>query len=243
MNSSTFLWYDAPADDWNKALPVGNGRIGAMVFSQPIDEHIQLNEDSVWSGGPRKRNNKSAYPNLEKVRSLLFEEKIEEAERIVNQSFCGTPVNERHYMPLCDLNISHTDHTEADFIRRSLDLETAVCLTEYKLGDVSFQREIFVSEPDSVLVLRIKADKPGAVNMKMTLDGRDDYFDDNSPVHEDDLLFYGGCGSEDGIKFAAYLKAVPIGGRVYADGSFIIAEGCDELMVILGAQASVPQSA
>ncbi len=238
MNSSTLLWYNTPADDWNKALPIGNGRIGAMVFSQPIDEHIQLNEDSVWSGGPRKRNNKSAYPNLEKVRNLLFEEKIEQAEKIVNQSFCGTPVNERHYMPLGDLNISHTDHTEAEFIRRSLDLATAVCLTEYKLGDVRFEREVFVSEPDSVLVMRIKGDKPGSVNMKMTLDGRDDYFDDNSPVSEDDLLFYGGCGSEDGIRFAAYLKAIPRGGRVYADGSFLMSEGCDELMVILGAQTS-----
>ena len=127
---STLLWYKAPADDWNKALPLGNGRIGAMVFSQPIDEKLQLNEDSVWSGGYRERNNKSAYPNLERVRKLLFEERIEEAEAIVNDLFCGTPVNQRHYMPLGDLSIKHYKESVADFHGRRLDLETAVNTTE-----------------------------------------------------------------------------------------------------------------
>lgn len=238
MSNSTLLWYTEPADDWNKALPVGNGRIGAMVFSDPVNEHIQLNEDSVYSGGPRHRNNKSAYPNLERVRKLLFEEKIEEAEEIVNQSFCGTPVNQRHYMPLCDMNIVHTNIGEAEFVKRSLDLETAVCLTEFKANGVSYTREIFVSEPDSVLVMRVKGDKPASVSLKMSLDGRDDYFDDNSPISDDTIFFYGGCGSEDGIKFASYLKAIPTGGRVYADGSFIMTEGCDEVLLILSAQTS-----
>ena len=238
MSNSTLLWYTEPADDWNKALPVGNGRIGAMVFSEPVNEHIQLNEDSVYSGGPRHRNNKSAYPNLEKVRRLLFEEKIEEAEKIVNQSFCGTPVNQRHYMPLCDLDIVHTNIEEAEFVRRSLDLETAVCLTEFKANGVNYTREIFVSEPDSVLVMRVKGDKPASVSLKMSLDGRDDYFDDNSPVSDDTIFFYGGCGSEDGIRFASYLKAIPTGGKVYADGSFIMTEGCDEVLLILSAQTS-----
>ncbi len=238
MSASTLLWYTSPADDWNKALPLGNGRIGAMVFSQPIGEHIQFNEDSVWSGGPRERNNRSAYENLEKVRKLLFDEKIEEAQAIVDRSFCGTPVNERHYMPLCDLDIYHTDHSEADFIRRSLDLETAVCNTQYRLGGTLFERDAFISEPDNVFVMRIKAEKKGSVNLSMTLGGRDDYFDDNSPVGQDDILFYGGCGSADGISFAAYLKVIPTGGRVYADGSFIFCEGCDEVMLLLGAQTS-----
>ena len=131
MDTFALLWYKAPADDWNKALPLGNGRIGAMVFSQPLEERIQLNEDSVWSGGFRERNNKSALPNLEKVRKLLFEEKISEAEKIIYDAFCGTPVNQRHYMPLGDMNVIHYKESECDFKRRSLDLNTAVCTTEY----------------------------------------------------------------------------------------------------------------
>lgn len=236
--SSQLLWYNSPAQDWNEALAVGNGRIGGMVFSQPLCEKIQLNEDSVWSGGYRERNNRSALPNLEKVRRLLLDEKISEAEKIVYDAFCGTPVNQRHYMPLCDMDIIHTDADTADFKQRSLDLSTAVCKTEYSIGDSFFTREVFVSEPDQVMAVHIACSKPGGISVRIRLDGRDDYFDDNSPVNGNDILFYGGCGSEDGIRFAAYVKAVSKGGKISPYGSFIQCEGCDELTVLLGVQTS-----
>ena len=208
MDTSALLWYKTPADDWNKALPLGNGRIGAMVFSQPLEERIQLNEDSVWSGGFRERNNKSALPNLEKVRKLLFEEKINEAEKIIYDAFCGTPVNQRHYMPLGDMNVIHYKESECDFKGRSLDLNTAVCTTEYAINGVDYTREVFISQPDQVLVMHITASEKKAISVRVRIDGRDDYFDDNSPVHDNDILFYGGCGSEDGINFAAYIKVL-----------------------------------
>ena len=129
---NSVLWYDKPTDDWNKALPVGNGRIGGMVFGQPVRETIMLNEDSVWSGGLRKRNNPQALPNLQRVRELLFEERIAEAEDIVFDAFCGTPESQRHYMPLGELYIEHTDLKDGEIAygRRSLDLRDAVCRTE-----------------------------------------------------------------------------------------------------------------
>ena len=235
---STLLWYKAPADDWNKALPLGNGRIGAMVFSQPIDERFQLNEDSVWSGGYRERNNKSAYPNLERVRKLLFEEKIEEAEAIVNDLFCGTPVNQRHYMPLGDLSIKHYKESVADFHERRLDLETAVNTTEYTLSGVRYKREAFISYPDEVLAINITADRKESVSVRIGIDGRDDYFDDNSPVSDSEILFIGGCGGEDGISFAAFIKVIANGGKVSRYGSFIQTEDCDEVTILLGAQTS-----
>lgn len=238
MNTSKLLWYKNPADDWNKALPLGNGRIGVMVFSQPLCERIQLNEDSVWSGGFRERNNPSALSNLERVRQLLFDEKIEEAEKIIYDAFCGTPVNQRHYMPLADMNVIHYKDEECEFLQRSLDLETAVCMTEYRIGDVKYSREAFVSQPDQVFVMHMTASEKGRINVRIKIDGRDDYFDDNSPVHGDDLLFYGGCGSEDGINFAAYVKVLNKGGKVYPYGSFITCENCDEVTVLLGAQTS-----
>ena len=238
MDTSALLWYKTPADDWNKALPLGNGRIGAMVFSQPLEERIQLNEDSVWSGGFRERNNKSALPNLEKVRKLLFEEKINEAEKIIYDAFCGTPVNQRHYMPLGDMNVIHYKESECNFKSRSLDLNTAVCTTEYAINGVDYTREVFISQPDQVLVMHITASEKKAISVRVRIDGRDDYFDDNSPVHDNDILFYGGCGSEDGINFAAYIKVLHKGGKVYPYGSFITCEDCDEVTILLGAQTS-----
>ena len=238
MNTTSVLWYKAPADDWNKALPLGNGRIGAMVFSQPLEERIQLNEDSIWSGGYRERNNPDALKNLEKVRQLLFEEKISEAEEIVNDLFCGTPVNQRHYMPLGDMTVKHIGQSAADFHRRYLDLERAVNVTEYAIDGREYTREVFISYPDQVLVMKISCDTPGGVTVRTGIDGRDDYFDDNTPLSDSEILFYGGCGGEDGINFAAFIKAVNKGGELKTHGSFIDACGCDEVVILLGAQTS-----
>lgn len=238
MNTSKALWYKQPADDWNKALPVGNGRIGAMIFSQPLCERIQLNEDSVWSGGYRKRNNPSALPNLQRVRELIMEEKIPEAEKIIFDAFCGTPPNERHYMPLGDMSVKHYNEESCDFTRRSLDLENAVCTTEYSINGVDFTREVICSNPAQVLVMNVTASKPGSISLRIDIDGRDDYFDDNSPVNDTDILFCGGCGSEDGIDFAAYIKVIGRSGKVYRYGNFIQTENCNEVMIILGAQTN-----
>ncbi|MBQ8965049.1 MAG: glycoside hydrolase family 95 protein [Ruminococcus sp.] len=230
------IWFKAPAEDWNVALPVGNGRIGGMCFGQPLYEKIQLNEDSVWSGGPRSRNNASAKGELERVRQLLREEKIAEAEKIVTEAFCGTPVNERHYMPLGDLIIQHHLEDTCEYTSRSLDLETAVCETLYSIGSTAYRRRVICSEPAGVLAVEITADKPAAVSVKVSIDGRDDYFDDNSPVSDTDILYYGGSGGEEGINFAAYIRVAGKGGRVYRWGSSIVTEGCDSVVILLGAR-------
>ena len=236
-NCSHTLWYTSPAEDWNDALAIGNGRIGAMVFGQPLYERICLNEDSVWSGGPRKRNNASALPRLEEVRQLLREEKIEEAEAIVLDAFCGTPVNQRHYMPLCDMNIIHYRESTCEYIERGLDLRDAVAYTEYNIGSCRIRREMFVSAADQVMVIRMTASEPGGISVRVKLDGRDDYFDDNTP-EGDSIMLYGAEGGADGIGFAAYVKAVNRGGRVEPYGSFLQCSDCDELTLYFGAQTS-----
>lgn len=230
------IWFKDPAEDWNVALPVGNGRIGGMCFGQPLYEKIQLNEDSVWSGGYRQRNNASALPNLEKVRQLLREDKISEAEKIVLEAFCGTPVNQRHYMPLGDLIIQHHKADTCEYESRSLDLETAVCETKYSIGGTKFTRRVICSEPAQVMAICVTADKTASIDLKINIDGRDDYFDDNSPVSDTDILFYGGCGSEDGIRFASYIRVIGEGGSVGRWGSSIVAEGCDRVTILLGAR-------
>ena len=126
MNPSTELYYNSPAADWNDALPVGNGRMGGMVFGKPADELIQLNEDSLWSGGFRNRNNPKAYDNLEKIRTLIREEKTTEAEELCADAFYGTNENQRHYQPLGDLHIWQSVGEYEGYVR-SLSLDTAVC--------------------------------------------------------------------------------------------------------------------
>lgn len=237
MNSET-LWYKEPADDWNKALPVGNGRIGGMVFGQPLYEKIMLNEDSVWSGGRRIRNNLSAFPNLGKVRELIFDEKISEAESIINDAFCGAPVNQRHYMPLGELNIIHFKDSVCEYGMRSLDLTDGIARCDYEIDGVRFSREVLVSYPAQVMAIRILASEPESINVRVKIDGRDDYYDDNSPVHSDDILFYGGCGGEDGICFASYLRVFSKDGKIYPFGSFLSCEKCSEIVILLGAQTS-----
>lgn len=239
MNNSTLLWYKSPAKDWDSALPLGNGRMGMMHFGGVKYERYQLNEDSVWSGGHRLRNNKSALPNLEKVRELIKQERIPEAEAIINEDFCGTPIQQRHYMLLGDMIIEQYNiDEEADYIRK-LDLKTAVASVHFRSGDVEFDREMLASYPDEVIAIRYSASQKGKISLKIKIDGRDDYYDLNSPISDDIISYYGGCGSKvDGIDFACVIKLVAKGGRTYAEGSFLKTENCDEVVVLISAQTS-----
>ncbi len=242
MSNSTILWYNKPAGNWDEALPVGNGRLGAMIFGGVKRERYQLNEDSIWSGGPRSRNNKSALENLDKVRELIKEEKISDAEKIIFDGFCGTPVNQRHYMPLGDLSVDqHFSGEETDYIRE-LDVENAVASVSFCADGVKYKREIIASYPDEVIAIKYTSDKSGEISLKLAIDGRDDYFDDNSPISDDTILFYGGCGGEDGINFASAVKVIPVGGKVSSFGSFIVTENCDEVMILISAQTSYRHS-
>ena len=238
MSNSTILWYNKPAENWDEALPIGNGRLGAMLFGGINKERYQLNEDSVWSGGPRSRNNKSALENLDKVRELIKAEKISEAEKLVFDGFCGTPVNQRHYMPLGDLSVEQIFAGEAIDYRRDLDVGNAVASVSFCADEIKYKREVIASYPDEVIAIKYTSNKSGKINLKLCLDGRDDYFDDNSPICDDTILFYGGCGGEDGINFAAAVKVMPLGGKVRSFGSFITAENCDEVMILISAQTS-----
>ncbi len=238
MKKSTELWYNKWAEDWNEALPVGNGRIGGMIYGNPYYDTISLNEDSIWSGGYRKRNNKSAFENLQKVRQLLFEEKISEAEEIVHDAFCGTPINQRHYMPLGDFIIDQRGLGDIQNYKRSLDLETAVQSVEFSSNGVKYIREVIASYPDNVLAVNIRADKKESINIRIHIDGRDDYFDDNSPVSDDEIFYYGGMGGEDGINFASYIKVIAASGTVKRWGSYIKAEKCDEVTILISCRTN-----
>jgi len=236
--SESVLWYQKPAEDFNSALPVGNGRIGGMVYGKPENELIQLNEDSVWSGGKRNRNNPNALQGLEEVRNLIKEERITEAEEIVFKKMQGVTPSSRHYMPLANLHI-HTDlgGKRAKDYKRWLDLECASVFTEFTAGDVILRREVFVSEPDGVMVVHLTSEN-GAADSYAEIDGRDDYFDDNRPVKENLILFSGGSGGKDGILFAAALTAISEDGEIFTEGGRLHIKNFTDAAFILSARTS-----
>ena len=231
------LWYNDPAADFNSALPVGNGRIGGMIYGRPEKELIELNEDSVWSGGKRNRLNPDALEGLKEVRHLLSEEKIPEAEKLAFSKLQGVTPNSRHYMPLGNLYIDMKLQGAAREYKRGLDLENALAFTEFISGETSYKREVFVSEPDSVMVVHLSAEN-GTLEFSAYIDGRDDYYDDNRPVKDNIIMYSGGTGGKNGLFFAAALAASSTDGKVYTQGGKIYIENATDAMLILAARSS-----
>jgi alpha-L-fucosidase 2 len=162
------LRYDQPARKWVEALPVGNGRLGAMVFGGVPSERLQLNEATLWSGGPRDTNNPRARDLLPKVRAAVFAGRYQEAEELCKQM--QGPYTES-YQPLGDLRLDFGSSAAgaADYAR-SLDFDRAVATARYRVGEATITREVFASLPDQVLVIRLSADRPGAVSCLVSLD-------------------------------------------------------------------------
>ncbi|MBQ8960406.1 MAG: glycoside hydrolase family 95 protein [Ruminococcus sp.] len=238
MQSETLLRYTKPAADFNSALPVGNGRIGGMVFGDPSSELIRLNEDSIWSGGLRHRINPDAQEGLKEVRELLEKGDIPAAEKIAFSKMQGVGPNMRHYMPLGDLRIDMELPGKAKDYVRTLDIAQAFSQVSFTCGEVSYTRRVFVSAPDDVMVVHITADTPGSVSLTASIGGRDDYFDDNRPCAENMILYNGGTGSRDGIFFAAVLGASAVGGRLRTLGGTLSAKNADEVTLILSVRTS-----
>jgi alpha-L-fucosidase 2 len=236
--SNSILWYKRPAENFDEALPVGNGRIGGMVYGNPKHETIHLNEDSVWSGGKRDRNNPSSLEHLEEIRNLLFNEKIEEAEALAFKYMQGVPQNSRHYMPLGDLYITNDNVKKYSNYKRSLDLANAMAVTEYTANEVNYLMTVFVSEPDSVMVIHIEGDKPNSVSSSIRIDGRDDYYDQNYPYDDETILYTGATGGSDGISFASAITVNQTGGEIHMEGEKLCIQNADEVTYLISAQTS-----
>ena len=157
------LWYQQPAKVWTEALPLGNSRLGAMVYGGVVNEQIQLNEETVWGGGPHRNDSPKAFGVLPKVRELIFAGREKEAEKVMADNF----FTGQHGMPfqtIGSLMLEFDGHADYSNYRRDLDLERAVASVRYKIGEVNYTRTIFTSLVDNALIIRIETDKPGAVN-------------------------------------------------------------------------------
>lgn len=169
MNTD-IIEFSLPASEWNEAFPIGNGKIGGMVFGGVCTERIQLNEDSVWFGGPQDRNNPSALAKLPEIRKLIFEGKIKEAQELSAFALSGTPEEERHYEPLGDLYLEFAG-ASFDFkdYSRKLDLSKALVTEKFNVDGVNYVRRVFTSYPSNMMVINVASDKQNKLNFHAQL--------------------------------------------------------------------------
>jgi alpha-L-fucosidase 2 len=240
------LWYRAPAATWNEALPLGNGRLGAMVFGGVTEERLQLNEDSVWAGQKLNRINPAAAKAVPEVRRLLGEGKVAEAEALADKAMISIPRRMPPYQTLGDLRLRFEGSGATSGYRRSLELDRARATVEYRAGGTAFSRTVFASAIDQVIVMRIAADRPGQVSFSFTLEREAD-----ASVKTDgsDTAILSGRAlpprterQKDeppaGVDFTGMVRAVASGGRVRAAGGTVFVEGANEATLFVAAATS-----
>ncbi len=165
------LWYDeAAGTDWLRALPIGNGRLGAMVFGNVDAERLQLNEDTVWAGGPHDPSNPRGLGALAEIRRLVFANQWTQAQNLINQNMLGNPVGQLAYQTVGNLRLSFPTSGGASQYNRHLDLTTATTSVSYVMNGVRYQRETFASAPDQVIAMRLTADRTGSITFTATFD-------------------------------------------------------------------------
>jgi alpha-L-fucosidase 2 len=171
LKNDMIIWYRQPADKWLEALPIGNGYMGGMVFGGISQERIALNESSFWSGRPHDYNDPDAYKYYPKIRQLVVDEQFQKAEKMADAHFWGIPAAQQAYEPIGNLLLFFDGIENAQDYRRELNMETGIVTIKYRVGDVNYTREIFMSHPDHVMVIRLYADKPNSISVKARLNG------------------------------------------------------------------------
>ena len=238
------LWYRQPAADWPEALPVGNGRMGAMVYGGPDVERIQFNEDTLWTGRPQDYQNPGAAEYLPKVRELLFAGKQREAEQLASQHCMSEPLRQEAYQPFGDLVLTFPEaHRTVTGYRRWLDLDEASARTAYTAGGVTFTREVIASYPDRVVAVRVTADKPGAVTFDAALMTPHTQHEvvrvsDNTLAVRGQVAHTTKNKTPSEMRFEARLMVRADGGSVRVDDGAVHIEGADAATLVLAAATS-----
>jgi alpha-L-fucosidase 2 len=261
--SSLSLWYRQPAADrpltaewptgraasaeWVQALPVGNGRLGAMVFGGVVNERLQLNEDTLWAGRPYDPVNPEAQEALPEVRRLLAAGHYTDAARLVGQKVMAKPLTQMPYQTLGDLALTFPDAPVVERYRRDLDLASATAHVTYAVGGVTFEREIFASHPENVIVVRLTASRPGQISFEARL--RTPQRATVEATADGELVMRGvngdGAGATaDGqpltgaLRFEARVRILPAGGSRTAAGDAVVVRGADAVTLLLSAATS-----
>ena len=238
-DSSLTMWYEQPATEWTKALPIGNGRLGAMVYGGVQMEHLQMNEETLWNGGPHSYDNPDAYGHLAEVRKLLNEGDYVKAEDLA-QKMLGVPDKQMAYQPFGDLFLLFPQGEKYKDYRHELDLETAVNTVSYSIGPAKFTRSVFASHPDQTIVMRVESDKEKQVSFDLMLTSPHESI---TKTEDGQLLMTGQLGSRkergligpwegEGTKFAAKVKIEAEGGEVIYRQDKITIKDADAVTIV-----------
>ncbi|MFD0671247.1 glycoside hydrolase N-terminal domain-containing protein [Cohnella sp. GCM10027633] len=235
--------FGRPAGAWEEAHPIGNGKLGAMVFGDPRRERLALNEDSVWYGGPSDRNNPDALAYVGRIRDLIAEGRLREAQELAAMALSGVPESQRHYMPLGDLSIGlRLAPGDISDYSRALDLSDGIARVSYLAGDVRYERETFASFPDGVIAVRLTCPagpEAGGISLKARLTrGSNRYYDGIGRTDASTLVMRGNCGGAGGSDFRAVVRAVAAGGSVSIIGETLLVEGADSVTLFIAAATS-----
>ncbi|MBE9600207.1 glycoside hydrolase N-terminal domain-containing protein [Pedobacter sp. MC2016-24] len=218
------LWYNSPAENWNEALPIGNGRLGAMVFGNPAKEQLQLNEETVWSGGPNSNITSESGAAIPQLRKLLFEGRFEEAQAIADVQMFPKKNSGMIYQPVGNLFLQFKGHDQVKNYYRDLNLEQALATVTYELDGVKYKREIFSSFTDQLMMLRLTASKPGKISFTASMDSPQ-----QSVVRTEKgkLILSGTTSDHEGekgqVKFESQVKVLADGGKlVLQNNSWVV---------------------
>jgi len=247
IDPTTNLWYRHPAEKWENALPVGNGRLGAMVFGKVDTERIQFNEETYWSGGPYSQTVMSGYKMLPEIQSLIFKGEYLKAHKLFGRYLMGYPVEQQKYQSMGDLILKFNHGPEVENYRLGLDLREAIVNLTYQKDGTNFKREIFCSPVDQVIVIRLTADRPSSLSLVANLQGcrnqahsnyATDYFrmDGYGP---NGLILRGKSADYLGVKgqirYEAQLKAITEGGTLMINDTDLIISGANSVTLFLAA--------
>ena len=244
------LWYKQPGAEWLEGMPIGNGYMGAMVFGRIKNERIALNEGTFWSGRPHDYTNADAYKYFPKIRNLIFEGKYKEAENMINEHFYGIPPNQQAFQPLGDLLLDFKSSDNVMDYYRELDLETGIVKVNYKDGDAEFTREIFMSYPDHIMVIRLKCNKPSKISLEAKF--KSPYLENvvaspgklvmkgiwHGPLPNNRLSSLIANVEGTGLKFQTTMLAFPENGEQSISDTSLIINNANSVMLILTAATS-----
>ena len=267
MNSTAKVMFETPAKKWDEAFPIGNGRLGAMVFGKVCTEYLQLNEDSVWFGGPRDRINPSAIEKIDEIRELINRGEIKKAENLCAFALSGTPDCQRHYEALGNLYIHFKGDDSAEDYSRELDIADSVVRVNYKKSYVNhtdnvqsyvnYKREFISSYADGVIAIHISADKAGAISFNTQLGrgntawdfspyekqvlrnpGYNDYVDTSTNISDNTTIMTAQCGGKGAVSLACGMRILAKDGTVEAIGNSLLVNEASEVLILLAADTT-----